>query len=199
MPKSAPESAPKSAIENWGPRLRRIPVVVILGALLVGLWGLSAPAPQGVVCDRAAPGQVYCQASLPRPWAWWPQSQRAFALEDVALTSELCDNTPRGGVRFCHRLTLRGAEHQVTLSEVRTPLSAAALRDQLHRYIAGEGSPQLIWSSSSLGLPWRTLAITLLLAIATWALWDIRWPPLRPLPQALDGLDRSSQAIDHNP
>ncbi|WP_193966842.1 hypothetical protein [Nodosilinea sp. LEGE 07088] len=139
---------------------------------------------------RAGAGLLPGHAAL--PWAWLPQARRPFALQDVAMSSALCDNTPRGGVRFCHRLTLLGPGRQVTLAEVRTPLSATALRDQIQRFIAGEGGPQLIWSSSPLWLPGRTIAIALLLAIATWALWDLRWPPIPPSPLALDGADHQS-------
>lgn len=165
------------------PRLR-VPVVLLLCAGLLGLWGMSLPGPSSVVCNRAAPNQVYCQAVPAQPW--FPH-RPGFALQDIAITSELCDKTPRGGVRFCHRLTLLGAGRQVTLPEVRSPLSAAALSEQLHRFMAGEGSPQLIWSGDRPLVPWRTPAIALLLTVATWALWDVRWPPLPPSPLAMDG------------
>jgi hypothetical protein len=175
-----------TTVNHWAPRLRRVPVVLLLCAVLLGLWGLSLPGPGRVLCDRAAPGQVYCQAIWPRPWAWLPRAQR-FALQEIAIDSELCDKTPRGGVRFCHRLTLLGPGRQLTLPEVRTPLSATALSDQLHRFMAGEGSPQLAWSGDRPLLPWRTPVIALLLATASWALWDVRWPPIPPTPLALDG------------
>lgn len=172
-------------MDSWRSKLRRVPIVLLIGVALLGLWGMSRPGPRAVVCDRTAPGQVYCRATLPPPWAWLPNP--SFLLDDMAMTSELCDNTPRGGVRFCHRITLLGREHQVTLPEVRTPLSAATLREQLRQFIAGEGSPRLSWSSATGGIPWRSLVIALLLAIASWALWDVRWPPLAPSPLALDG------------
>lgn len=187
---------------NWRLRLRQIPVVVVLCLGLLGLLGVSRPAPSAVVCDgpkgpvsdhRAATGQVYCRATLPPPWAWLPS--QSFLLDDVAITSELCDNNPHGGVRFCHRLTLLGADRQITLPEVRTPLSAAALREQLRQFIAGEGSPRLSWSSPG-RVPWRTLAIGLLLGVASWALWDVRWPPVAPSPLALDGAVPARRAID---
>ncbi|MGB3309563.1 MAG: hypothetical protein WBG32_21685 [Nodosilinea sp.] len=177
--------AAKTAIDHWAPRLRRVPVVVVICAALLGLWGTHVPGPSSVVCDRAAPGQVYCQAIRPRAWAWLPP--QSFALQDIAMASDLCDNTPRGGVRFCHRLTLLGPGRQITLPELRTPLSATALSDQLHRFMAGEGSPQLVWSGDRSLLPWRTPAIALLLSAATWALWDVRWPPVPQSPLALDG------------
>ncbi|MFQ4137262.1 hypothetical protein PGN35_013175 [Nodosilinea sp. PGN35] len=172
-------------MDSWRLRLRRVPVVVLIGVALLGLWGVSRPSPKTVVCDRLAPNQVYCRATLPPPWAWLPS--QSFLLGDITLTSELCDNTPRGGVRFCHRITLRGAAHQVTLPEVRTPLSAAAIREQLRQFVAGEGSPRLSWSSATGRIPWRTLVIALLLGTASWALWDVRWPPLAPSPLARDG------------
>ncbi|WP_017301487.1 hypothetical protein [Nodosilinea nodulosa] len=183
----------KKAIDTWASRLRRVPVVLVLGAALLGLWIVSLPGPSSVVCDRAAPAQVYCQANRPRPLAWLPRPQ-GFVLQEVAIASELCDNTPRGGVRFCHRLTLLGPGRQLTLPEVRTPLSATALIDQLHRYMDGEGSARLSWSGDRPRLPGRTLAIALLLLVATWALWDVRWPPVPPVPLALDGA--TDDAID---
>lgn len=190
-------------MDNWTLRLRQIPVVVVLCLALGWLGWVIRPGPSAVVCDgptgpvsdhRAAPGQVYCRATLPPPWAWLPG--QSFVLDDVAMTSELCDNNPRGGVRFCHRLTLLGGGHQVTLPEVRTPLSAAAIREQLRQFMDGEGSPRLSWSSPSGTLPWRTLVIALLLLVATWALWDVRWPPVPPSPLALDGAPRARRAID---
>lgn len=179
---------------NWRLRLRQIPLVVVACLGLLGLWSMSQPAPSAVVCDRAAPGQVYCRATLPPPWAWLPS--QSFLLDDVTMTSELCDNNPRGGVRFCHRLTLLGADQQITLPEVRTPLSAAALREQLRQFIGGEGSPRVSWSSPGSGVPWRTLVIGLLLLAANWALWDVRWPPVAPSPLALDGAVPARRTID---
>lgn len=187
---------------NWTLKLRQIPVVVVLCLMLLGLWSVSLPDPSTVVCDgpqgpasdhRAAPSPVYCRATLPPPWAWLPN--QSFLLEDVAITSELCDNNPHGGVRFCHRLTLLGPDRQITLPEVRTPLSAAALREQLRQFMAGEGSPRLIWSSPG-RVPWRTLSIGLLLLLASWGLWDVRWPPVVPSSLALDGAVPTRRAID---
>jgi hypothetical protein len=186
-----PTIAQKKA-EQWQAHLRRVPLVLLLCGLLLGLEGLRGVAPSGVRCDRTAPGQVTCQTLLPAPWAWLPASP--LPLEDMAITSRLCDNTPRGGVRFCHRLTLLGPGRSITLPEVRTPLAAAALTDQLQRFIAGEGSPQIQWSRPSPGVPWRSLGLGLLLAIAAWALWDVRWPPLAPSPLALDGSPKKPTA-----
>lgn len=186
-------------MDRWRARLRQVPGILVLCGLLFGLWLLKLPGPTRVVCDRAAPDQVYCQATLPRPWAWLPQSGRPFQLQDVAIASELCDNTPRGGVRFCHRLTLLGTTQQITLPEIRTPLSGTALSDQFQRFISGEGSPQLTWSESAVAPPLRPLVLILLLAIASWGLWDLRWPPQPPSSLALDGAlsrsDNPSRAV----
>ncbi len=192
-------------MDSWRSKLRRVPIVMLLCVALLGLWGVSRPGPRAVVCDsprqpvsdhRAAPGQVYCQATLPPPWAWLP-SQR-FLLDDIAITSELCDNDPRGGVRFCHRITLLGREQQVTLPEVRTPLSAATLKEQLRQFMVGEGGPSLSCSSATGDIPWRSLIIALLLAIASWALWDVRWPPLPPSSLARDGAVPTRRPRDTN-
>lgn len=178
-------------MDRWGSRLRRVPVVMVLCGLLLGLWGLRMPGPSGVVCDRSGeptaalgdtPRPVYCQVQWPRPWAWRPQGERTFQLHDVAITSELCDRTPRGGVRFCHHITLvgmtlAGAGRQVTLPEFRAPLSGAVLTDQLQGFIAGEGSAHLSWRGDP-ALPLRFLTVILLLAVAIWGLWEVRWPPI---------------------
>ncbi len=167
-------------MERWEVRLRQVPLVIVLCGLLLALWGWQMPDPVGVRCDRIAPRQVTCLATLPCPWAWLPQASHPFQLQDVAITSDLCDKTPRGGVRFCHHLILLGAGQQMALPEIRTPLSGSALSDQLQRFMAGEGSPQLAWSRPAAPLPLRPLAIVLLLAAATWGLWDLRWPSERP-------------------
>ncbi len=174
-------------MDQWSARLRRVPLALVVGGLLLGLWMVRLPGPSGVVCDRMAPSQVVCQATLPRPWAWLPQSSGPLQLQDVTITSDLCDNNPRGGVRFCHRLTLLGQGQALTLPEIRTPLSGAVLTDQIKRFMAGEGASRLSWSGPSQGWPRMTLAIALLLAVATWGLWDLRWPPAPAPWPALDG------------
>ena len=164
-------------MNQWRARLRRVPLALVVGGLLLGLWLVRLPGPSGVLCDRMASGEVVCQATLPRPWAWLPQSSGSLQLRGVTITSDLCDNDPLGGVRFCHRLTLLGQGQALTLPEIRTPLSGAVITDQIDRFMAGEGASRLSWSGPAQGWPLMTLVIALLLAVATWGLWDLRWPP----------------------
>ncbi|WP_035992731.1 hypothetical protein [Leptolyngbya sp. KIOST-1] len=194
-PPATEPSATKSS-HRWFASLRRLPLGLVLCVALLGVWALSLPGPSHVVCDRAASGQVYCQASHPQPWGWLARPQ-PLTLQDIAISSELCDKTPRGGVRFCHRLTLLGSNRQIVLPEVRSPLSAAALGDRLHGFMAGEGSPQLSWSGDRSALPWRTPTIALLLTVGTWALWDVRWPPVPTSPLALDGATDSLRSSNN--
>jgi hypothetical protein len=74
-------------------------------------------------------------------------------------------------------MTLAGAGRQVTLPEFRAPLSGAVLTDQLQGFIAGEGSAHLSWRGDP-ALPLRFLTVILLLAVAIWGLWEVRWPPI---------------------
>ncbi|NJL45086.1 MAG: hypothetical protein HC922_03700 [Leptolyngbyaceae cyanobacterium SM2_3_12] len=158
--------------------LRRLPVVAVLCGLVFLIYGLGLTGRLAVICDRAAPNQVQCQVTQPRLFTWLPPSTQLFQLQDVTIASELCDNNPRGGVRYCHRLTLVGTHEQHTLPEVRTPLSATTLLENLRGFIAGEGSPRMAWSTpTTLPNQARTGAIGLLLLVTTWGLWDLRWPP----------------------
>ncbi len=183
----------------------RIPVVAVLCALVFLSYGLGASTAMAVVCeapqieDGASPlaggvAAAHCQVRQERRLGGLPAITTEFNLQDVAITSRLCDNTPRGGVRFCHRLTLIGDQATVTLPEIRTPLNAATLTDSLRRFIAGQGGSagvipdrQLSWS-----MPRRfrsqlsTVTIGCLLSVAAWGLWAIQWPRLAPSPPAPD-------------
>lgn len=178
--------------------LRRVPWVGVLCALMFLVYGLGPTGQPAVICDRAAPNQVQCQVSQPRLFSGLPASTHRLQLQDVSITSELCDNNPRGGVRFCHRLTLLGDHQQYTLAEVRTPLSAATLLENLRGFMAGEGSSRLAWSAApTLTSQFRTGAIGLLLLMATWGLWDLRWPPRPASPLEMDGAGaREPETID---
>lgn len=190
--------------------LRRIPVVAVLCILMFLGYGVFPSPGMAVVCtappsrlapmaaedasnlvsDAAEGERTTCQVSRSRRFGWLPPQTQTFALADVEIASRLCDNTPRGGVRFCHRLTLLGDHTSVTLPEVRTPLTATTLTDSLHSFMLGQGSPQLTWSTPHrLRQGLSTMVLGLLLAVAAWGLWPIQWPSQRLASLALDGDD----------
>lgn len=168
----------------------RIPVVAVLCGLVFALYGVSPGQAISLHCqapqaDTQAP---HCQVQQGRRLGWLPKQTSAFDWIDLTMTSRLCDNDPRGGVRFCHRLTLIGENRQVTLSERRTLLSAEAVHQTLHRFMAGQGGSDFAWSTPQ---PWldtlHSLLLALLLSITAWGFGSWRWPSDPPLP--LDGLD----------
>ncbi len=169
----------------------RVPVIAVICGLVFAIYGLLVPSPYTVACEVTAAG-VVCEASQAQLGGRGWVSHQRFQLVDIRVASELCDNIPRGGVRFCHCLTLVGDRGEYPLPNIRSPLSAATLMADLHRFMAGEGSTRLVWSGDRpLGLWVRLGAVGLLLAIAAWGLWDIQWPPLpgEPLGIVLDQAD----------
>jgi hypothetical protein len=167
---------------------RPLPIVALLCGLIFMVYGGWLTQTTTVVCEAPQEAMASAMCQVETGWPGLATRQRSFPLQTVAVTSELCDNTPRGGVRFCHRLTLGGDRDQYTLPNIRTPLSATALTADLQRFMAGEASPQLVWSEAhSFGVWLRLGAVGLLLAIAAWGLWDIQWPAPAVSPLALDG------------
>jgi hypothetical protein len=176
----------------------RLPVVAVLCVLVFGVYGLGPSPVMAVMCD--APAQVsgmvgtgltdlaHCQVRQGRRFGWLPARTLEFNLIDVAITSRLCDNTPRGGVRFCHRLTLIGNQDEVTLPEIRTPLAADTLTDSLRGFMVGQGSDHLTWTAPDrLIHQLSTVVLALLLTITAWGFWAVQWPPRQPSPLAMDG------------
>lgn len=167
-----------------------LPILALLCGLIFMIYGGWITQTTTVVCEAPQDEMAAAMCQVEVGWSGWATRHRSFQLQTVAVTSELCDNTPRGGVRFCHRLTLGGDRGQYTLPNIRTPLSATALTADLRRFLAGEASPQLVWSESrSLGAWLHLGAVGLLLAIAAWGLWDIQWPAPAVSPLSLDGVE----------
>jgi len=177
----------------------RIPVVAVLCVVMFLVLGLRATGKELTTCDRLAVGQVQCRVERSLLLGWLPTTTTQFLLQDVTIDSTMCDNTPRGGVRFCHRVTLLGQdlradlEGQLTsqlLPEMRTPLSAAMVKDQFLRFIQGDGQPELTFHKrGKLSTYLRTGVLGLLLAIVAWGFWDVQWPPARVSPLAMDGAE----------
>ena len=178
----------------------RIPVVAVFCAAVFIVYGLVSTAQESVTCSRLSPGQVQCQVARSLLFGRLPTTTTQFHLRDIAIDSTMCDNTPRGGVRFCHRVTLLGNQPGANeqsrpmaqpLPEMRTPLSATTVRDQFLRFINGEGEKHLTFTlTEQLATHIRTGVLGLLLAIAAWGFWDIQWPPVQISPLAMDGAEQ---------
>lgn len=184
----------------------RVPVVAVACALVFAIYGFWVTGQRLIVCDRLAPQQVQCQVTQSLIFGWLPVSTSQFWLQEVAIESTLCDNTPRGGVRFCHQLTLLGEGFKPgsnsnpiaqPLPAMRTPLTTATVRDKFVRFLAGEGNQQLTFTVAGQTTTYlRTVLLGGLLAVVAWGFWDIQWPPVPLSPLAKDGAGESDSEKD---
>jgi hypothetical protein len=168
----------------------RIPFVAICCAAVFALYGLWNTEQQTINCHRID-GRVQCQVHHSLLFERLPIFDSQFELLDVELHSTLCDNTPRGGVRFCHHLTLLAQDNRrYLLPEFRSPLSATTIRDDFRDFIQGQSELALSLPPASRSVNYLNIALVgLLLALVAWSFWDIRWPPQPVSPMALDGAD----------
>jgi hypothetical protein len=160
---------------------QRLPVVALVCLLIFALYAASPGEAINVHCYAPQATVAHCQVNQGRRLGWLPQRATEFDWLDFTLDSRLCDNTPRGGVRFCHRLTLMSANRHLTLPELRTPLSADNIVQSLTRFQSGQGPTDLTWSAPQ---PWletlQTFTLALLLTITAWGFGFWRWLP-KPL------------------
>lgn len=178
----------------------RIPVVALFCGVLFAVYGLVATGQHIITCDRLSPGQVQCQVVRSFGFGRFPPTTTQFWLQEVTIDSDLCDKTPRGGVRFCHRVTLWGRSLNSEpgnstiaqpLPPMQTPLSTATVREKFLRFINGEGEEQLRFTKTGQRFAYiKTTVLGLLLAIVAWGFWDIQWPPVKISPLAMDGNER---------
>jgi len=158
---------------------RRVPLVAVVCALAFGLYVLVATGQQTILCDRTAEGTLQCEARQSLVLGQWSWSARQFPLKGVEIDSELCDNVPQGGVRFCHRITLRAPDRRYTLPPFRSPLSSAALRDRFDQLGAGQLEDPLTFRATRIGRTyWRTGLMAVLLGVVAWGFWDV--PSIAP-------------------
>jgi len=160
-------------------------------------YGLGTTGQRLISCSRLAPDQVQCQVSHSLLFGWLPLTTTYFSLQDVTIESTICDNTPRGGVRFCHQVTLLGdglkpdlGIYRTTqaLPEMRTPLSTATVQDQFQHFIHDRGQDTLTFEiTGNWSTYLRTGGVGMLLAIVAWGFWDVQWPSAKISPLALDG------------
>lgn len=165
------------------PRWLSIPIVGVACLLVFLAYVLLTTGYQSLTCERFAPGSVQCEAIDTYLFGFIAQPQQQFQLQTVEVTSELSDRTPRGGVRFRHTLTLKGDTGEFASDPFQSPLSGAAIKQQVQSFMAGEGPLLLTFQhSTSVATLFRSGALALLLSIVAWSFWDIRWP--RSLPRA---------------
>jgi hypothetical protein len=177
----------------------RIPVVAVVCAAFFLVYGLRSTGQQDITCNRLAPGQVQCQVVRSLFFGWLPTTTTQFLLQDLTIDSTICDNTPRGGVRFCHHVTLLGEDlsphaqgrpASQLLPEMRTPLSAITVKDKFRNFIQGDGTDKLTFEVTAQPSSYlRTGVLGLLLGIVAWGFWDIQWPPVRVSALAMDGAE----------
>lgn len=172
--------------------MRQIPVVALLCVLVFSLYGVSPGEAISVRCrlphSSTLSSAPHCQVEQGRKLGWLPKRATEFDWLDMTLTSHLCDKTPRGGVRFCHQLTLVGERRRITLPEWRSPLTAEVIDRELNQFVTGKSQTTLAWSTPPSPLETcQTLALAVLLSMTAWGWGAWRWPRAKPLP--LDGLD----------
>ncbi|MEB3289580.1 MAG: hypothetical protein VKI82_06665 [Leptolyngbya sp.] len=155
---------------------------------MFSLYGASPGQAITVHCQAPGPSSpvAHCQVDQGRRLVGLPAQHRDLTWATFTLTSTLCDNTPQGGVRFCHRLTLLGTPPLV-LPEWRTPLTAAAVSQRLRQFLAGQGPDTLTWITPRPPLePLQTVLLALLLTVTTWGLTP---SPRRPPSLSLEDSD----------
>lgn len=167
-----------SAMSRAVARPLRLPMVAWICAGVFLLYLLLATGQQVIQCDRTPTGDRQCQSRqslLLGQITWF--SQR-FELKGIDLESDLCDNTPRGGVRFCHHLTLVAEDRSYPLPMFRSPLSSATIRESFDRLQAGDYPQGLTFQATRRSLvAWRIDLMALLLMIVAWGFWDWGLPP----------------------
>ncbi|QQE64481.1 hypothetical protein GFS31_11620 [Leptolyngbya sp. BL0902] len=156
----------------------RLAGVVVVCVLLFCLYGASPGKALRLHCpapSAGAPAVAHCQLERGRRLGWLPAQHTTLDWTDFTLASRLCDNIPQGGVRFCHRLTLVGAQQHLTLSEWQTPLTPDAVVQGLRSFLSGQGQEAFDWQTPRpFSETLQTLALGLLLAITTWGLGPAR-------------------------
>lgn len=166
-------------------------MLALLCALAFGGYAASPGHAFTLRCQVPDPASpvAHCQVDRGRRLGELPDQHTEITWTTFTLTSHLCDNTPQGGVRFCHRFTLLG-HPPLVLPELRTPLTAEVVSQRLRQFLAGQGPDTLVWiTPRPLTETLQTLALALLLAVAAWG--------LTPRPQATPPL--APEESDPNP
>jgi hypothetical protein len=166
------------------PKPLRLPIVAIGCAVLFALAVFWVGAQETVACQGLT-NQVQCQVQQ----ALWGQRLPLFTTDfepvDVEVHSTLCDNTPPGGVRFCHRVLLLTQDNQAyPLPEFYSPLSPMVIKEYWQEFIQGNGKPPLPLNTAEAPNDYLTIAgLGVLLMVVAWGFWDIQWPlpPVSPM------------------
>lgn len=158
-----------------------LPIIAVVCIVLFLGYMLLTTGYKSLTCERVAPGSIQCESTDSYLFGLVTRAHQSFDLEDVQVESELRDRTPRGGVRFDHTVTLWGKGHSFASDPFRSPLSRAAIREQLQSFIEGKGPLVLNFQHSPQVFALiRSGLLAILFSIVTWSFWDIRWPPMPP-------------------
>ncbi|MBE9078863.1 hypothetical protein IQ241_16450 [Romeria aff. gracilis LEGE 07310] len=158
-----------------------LPIIAIACVALFLGYVLFTTGYKSLTCERLIPGSVQCESTDSYLFGLVTRGRQSFDLKDVQVESELRDRTPRGGVRFSHTITLWGEGRSFSSDPFRSPLSRAAIREQLQSFIEGKGPLILNFQHSPQVFALiRSGLLAILLGIVAWSFWDIRWPPNPP-------------------
>lgn len=157
--------------------------LLLICVVVFSLYGLLTTGSHRVSCDRSPSGQVLCHDRHTLLFGQIPYQDRQFSPEDVQVNAVISDATPRGGVRFTHRIILVGAGEPVMADPIVSPLSAAEVSTRLRRYLQGDGPTHLDLGTDRTGTALvRSLLLAGLLAVVVWGLGGTlpSRPPLLP-------------------
>lgn len=152
-------------------RVRSQRWLLLICVVVFGLYGLLTTGSHRLSCDRSDAGQVLCHDRHTLLFGQITAQDHQFIPQDIQVNAVISDATPRGGVRFTHRIVLISAEEPVMADPIVSPLSAAEVSTRLRRYLQGEGPTHLDLGTDRTGPALvRSLLLAGLLAVVVWGL-----------------------------
>ncbi|HEY9878130.1 MAG TPA: hypothetical protein V6D29_06720 [Leptolyngbyaceae cyanobacterium] len=158
-------------------RPQTVPLVGLTCLLIFLIYLFLTTGTQTIHCQQVPSGLVQCESVRTAFFGKIPYATRPLEVKAVDVVSELTDRTPRGGVRFHHTLLLSSEQGTFSADLFQSPLSGAAVKQQVQDFLAGNGPSKLTFQT--LRANWaivRSSLMALLLGIVSWGFWDVRWP-----------------------